>query len=754
LKHKYLILAFVLLVFSVTPVVAQLHLKEGAFVEINEGTNVSFTGSSNHLTISDSSSLVNNGTVIFSGGAVISEQAGYPVTGDGYETSTVVSPQTSVVFNPANLGLSVTIDSAVSSFTVNRYHSDTLTVMGTDPGINRYYSVNSIGNPGEIQLVFQYDSTELNGLDNSTLQLIGGNNLNIRNEGGQVFSNSVSAITADSLFWFTLSNSFFQFLSLTDLNYCSGDSIALIIDKSGIFNLENEFIFWIDNGSDSIFLASTLLDSVNTIIPSNTNAGVYTVYAKSSSIENFSTNTHTITVHSIPVIDTSSVIDEYCINTSPQLPGFLPAGGSLSGNGASSGTFVPSMAGTGFHQLEYSFTDSNGCFNSTAMEFQVYDVPLATLSSVGDLCENNTPLILNNGSPVGGTYSGNGVSGSQLDPSIAGSGVHSLDYIYTDSLGCSDTASITYEVLSSPVVTHSSLSGVCADSDPLILAGGTPSGGNYTGTAVSAGVFDPFVSGAGNFTINYIYADTNGCSDTAMLIQDVYALPNVTLAPFADLCSNDLSQPLNNGTPSGGIYTGTGITNNEFDPSVSGVGVFEIVYSFTDLNGCSSQDTSEIEVLQSPSAPSLAQSVDTLQSLITADSYQWYFNGNTISDAFSQSYIVSQNGIYQVEIFSSNGCSAISGPFDFQSINVAEIDPEFSISIYPNPTNGIIIIEAGTSDPVNIFIYDISGRLLLSFMNQGGTQKMIDLQNLNSGSYILKIENAKQESIQKNIIRQ
>lgn len=40
------------------------------------------------------------------------------------------------------------------------------------------------------------------------------------------------------------------------------------------------------------------------------------------------------------------------------------------------------------------------------------------------------------------------------------------------------------------------------------------------------------------------------------------------------------------GIPSGGSFVGTGVTGNEFDPSVAGVGQHSIIYTYTNGNGC------------------------------------------------------------------------------------------------------------------------------------------------------------------------
>jgi len=51
------------------------------------------------------------------------------------------------------------------------------------------------------------------------------------------------------------------------------------------------------------------------------------------------------------------------------------------------------------------------------------------------------------------------------------------------------------------------------------------------------------------------------------------------------------------GDPAGGTFSGTGISGDTFDPSSAGLGVYEIVYEFTDGNGCTNSDTLYTEVL-------------------------------------------------------------------------------------------------------------------------------------------------------------
>lgn len=71
----------------------------------------------------------------------------------------------------------------------------------------------------------------------------------------------------------------------------------------------------------------------------------------------------------------------------------------------------------------------------------VVATPTVTLDAfpMDTICLNASPIALPAGSPVSGTYSGNGVSGSNFDPSAAGIGTHTITYEF-GSAACTGTA--------------------------------------------------------------------------------------------------------------------------------------------------------------------------------------------------------------------------------------------------------------------------------------------------------------------------
>jgi PKD repeat protein len=85
-------------------------------------------------------------------------------------------------------------------------------------------------------------------------------------------------------------------------------------------------------------------------------------------------------------------------------------------------------------------TDGNGCENSNQITITVNPLPSVSFTMQDTVCVNNGNINLTTGLPNGGNYSGPGVSGNIFDPQLAGLGVHTITYTYTDGNGCSNHA--------------------------------------------------------------------------------------------------------------------------------------------------------------------------------------------------------------------------------------------------------------------------------------------------------------------------
>ena len=90
--------------------------------------------------------------------------------------------------------------------------------------------------------------------------------------------------------------------------------------------------------------------------------------------------------------------------------------------------------------------------------------------------------------------------------------------------------------------------------------------------------------------------DAYGCTTIDTAIVNVNALPAVNVSVAKDsVCVNWTADTLT-GTPTGGTYSGAGVTGNNFNPATAGIGTHLITYTYTDGNGCSNSDTIKVVV--------------------------------------------------------------------------------------------------------------------------------------------------------------
>ena len=182
---------------------------------------------------------------------------------------------------------------------------------------------------------------------------------------------------------------------------------------------------------------------------------------------------------------------------------------------------MSTTSGTDPGEYIVTVTDGNGCQNSASGLLIENSLPVVTLSlDVDAVCSGVGLTALTGGVPSGGIYSGIGVSDGSIDPTAVGSVIPaSITYTYTNSNNCTNSATDIFTVNSLPnVMLTLGTASSCANSSPILLTGGLPSGsgGSYSGLGVSVGKIDPAIVGGGNTgVVTYTYIDSNGCSSNA-----------------------------------------------------------------------------------------------------------------------------------------------------------------------------------------------------------------------------------------------
>lgn len=91
---------------------------------------------------------------------------------------------------------------------------------------------------------------------------------------------------------------------------------------------------------------------------------------------------------------------------------------------------------------------------------------------------------------------------------------------------------------------------------------------------------------AGTYFDSLFTTNPPGCDSVYVLNLQVHPLPFVTInVPDTFYCVYDQAVTFD-GIPSGGTFSGNGISGNVFDPSVAGAGSWSIMYSYTDSSNC------------------------------------------------------------------------------------------------------------------------------------------------------------------------
>ncbi|MFT4665072.1 MAG: gliding motility-associated-like protein [Patescibacteria group bacterium] len=223
------------------------------------------------------------------------------------------------------------------------------------------------------------------------------------------------------------------------------------------------------------------------------------------------------------------------------------------------------------------------------------------LNPVGPFCDSE-PSVFLTASPPGGTWSGN-APGGVFDPST-GPGTYNI--VYTNTLACPPTATITIEVYDSPEAIISPDPASYCEEDEFIEITVVANGGdgNYTfdwdtpAGPMSGDLIFGFDEGQYTVTVT----DGNGCEDISDIVVIMNPTPLVVLADPGPICEELFFLTLI-ATPSGGVWGGPGIApNGDLFPSTMGPGIYNFTYIYTDNFGCTGGEAIEIEIVQGPVA--------------------------------------------------------------------------------------------------------------------------------------------------------
>jgi hypothetical protein len=252
-------------------------------------------------------------------------------------------------------------------------------------------------------------------------------------------------------------------------------------------------------------------------------------------------------------------------------------------NGAVTQSIIATASGNYFVRV----TNTNGCFKSDTINITINPLPVVNLGRDTSICTGSSVML--DAGNAGATYLwNNGSTTRTINVNQGGS----YNVSVTNSAGCrgADTIQLIQRVL--PVLQFS-LPDTLYYNDAVLQLNANPAGGQFSGTGVVNGRFNPALAGLGNHFLRYKFTDAFGCSNTATAVIFVNApVSTVTVFPspnhgnfYVALARNLRNTTLTIVTPSGqvvGRFTLNGLLQNirlSLQP-----GLYYLKFSNTGLN--------------------------------------------------------------------------------------------------------------------------------------------------------------------------
>ena len=346
--------------------------------------------------------------------------------------------------------------------------------------------------------------------------------------------------------------------------------------------------------------------------------------------------------------------------------------------------------------------------------------------------------------------------------------------------GCSSTSGPVRVVANPlPTITPGSYGPYCVSAAAVTL-GGTPAGGTWSGTGVTAisgggGYrFTPGTAGAGTHTLTYSYTDGNTCTNSGTASVTVNALPTATISggTFCNAGSTQLTVTKLTGSgtlsgafsssPAGLVMTAAGLINL----GTSSPGSYTITYTFSDSNTCSNTATSTVTVNALPGPPDVSVTNPDCSHILGSvrvtsplgTTLEYSNNGGAYQDspifsfAAGQGYSITVRTKGTVCVSAAATCAKdpnyaaarVAGPASEPAVGAAF--QSIQTEAYPNPTtrDATINFSVPKSGHVLVQVYNVLGAPVATLFDgeaSAGEQRSVVLKGstLAAGTYTYRV---------------
>ncbi|MBK9190997.1 MAG: T9SS type A sorting domain-containing protein [Crocinitomicaceae bacterium] len=484
----------------------------------------------------------------------------------------------------------------------------------------------------------------------------------------------------------------------------------------------------------------------------------YTVqYASNVVCANTSTQTVFVNTSDDPQFTTGN----YCSGGTNTVTGIATPGGTFTFNGtlpatinASTGVISNGVSGSTY---QITYTTPAGVCQAVSAPVSVTVNPTPTMTSASNqtICQGANFTAINFSGTGGSTFNwtntntatGLAASGSGNISAFAGTGTTPGGSAVVSTITVTPVIGSCSGTATNFTLTVNALPDVDAGIDQTVCVGTsvTLSGSGAASYAWDNGVTDgiAFTPGLGSVTYTVTGTGSNSCQNTDQVVVDVTAADDASFTS-TNICEGDINI-ISGMVTTGGTFTYDGTDGSSINAST---GIITGGVAGTTYNITYTTPAGPCQMVSSPVAVTVFAN-PTSTGVVTNDngssngaidvtaaggvapySYDWD-HGPTSEDLTGLAA-----GTYGVTITDDNGCTTYESFTVISTVGVEENPLNSALTIYPNPTNGVMnILLAGE---FNVIVKDARGRIVEE--KSGVNNLIIDMSSYESALYFVTVQ--------------
>jgi len=288
--------------------------------------------------------------------------------------------------------------------------------------------------------------------------------------------------------------------------------------------------------------------------------------------------------------------------------------------------------------------------------------------------------------------------------------------------------------------------------DTLTLNAGNPGATYLWNTGATTQTIN--ITETGTYSVTVTDGD---CAASDTLTVTFYEYPVVNLGADTAICADE-TLLLNADNPGATFTWSTGDNTQTILVNAAGT------YTVSVLNGvCATADTIHITEAVAPEAGTITATVTAMPAFdfsttgtTGASDYVWDFGDGTVVNTATASHAYTANGVYEVMFIATNTCGESDTATTTVTVSGVGINSvngtSANVQVYPNPSNGLTVVEAKGALISNIEVMDNLGRIVLH-TTPNTAKAVIDVKGMAQGIYTLRVHAEKGISTVKLVVK-